>query len=450
VFTAATDTYGVIRTNRVRTPKPSLDGMAYLNDKAPDELAAYQWLNRRIQGIPVILEAHGDSYQDYTRVSMNTGLPTVLGWAYHVFQRAHTWPDINRRKADIQTAYTSDDKDVVAAILEQYHVALVFVGAVERRAYNGGNLENFKQWSDILSPIYENPGVTIFAVNGRFAGAMPVTTIEDIHVKGEEGAPQPQDAPGHLQQPRGVAVTPDGNHRIQEFGPDLAFLRTWGKQGEPPGEFNQPCGVAVAADGTIYVADTWNHRVQAFSPEGKYLREWAAGFYGPRGIAVDTHGSVFVSDTGNNRIVRFSAQGKKEAEWGGKGSGEGQLLEPYGLATDADSNVYVCDNGNARLQAFSRDGVFRAAFPVEGWQSGVFSEPNVTLDKDGLLWLTVPAAKQVRAYDRSGKLMHTITSTSIPGVSFDTPMGIAFDPTAGDLVVTDLGHRLLRIPHVER
>src|SRR5262249_21884945 len=110
LFTGVTGAWGVIHTNRVQTPKPTLDGMAYLRDKAPDELAAYEWLNERIQGIPVLLEAHGDSYQEFTRVSMNTGLPTVLGWGYHVFQRAHGWPDINRRKADIQTAYTSDNK----------------------------------------------------------------------------------------------------------------------------------------------------------------------------------------------------------------------------------------------------------------------------------------------------------------------------------------------------
>ena len=40
--------------------KPTLDGMAYLRLKAPEELAAYEWLNRNIRGIPVVLEAHGD------------------------------------------------------------------------------------------------------------------------------------------------------------------------------------------------------------------------------------------------------------------------------------------------------------------------------------------------------------------------------------------------------
>lgn len=457
VFTTGSGTYAVINTNRVRTERPTLNGMAYLQIKAPDELAAFEWLNKHVQGIPVIMEAHGDSYQDFTRVSMNTGLPTVLGWGYHVFQRAHSWADINRRKADIELAYTSDNKDVVAAILQRYHVALLYVGPVERRTHAGGNLERFKEWNDLLTPVYENPGVTIFAVNGQFKGAMPVTTIETIpSVAGEEV--RVPDAPGRVQQPRGLSVTPDGNvlvcdfgnNRIQLFGPDLNFLKTWGGPGELPGQFKEPGAVAVAQNGDIYVADTWNHRVQAFNREGKYLREWAAAFYGPRGIAVDRQGSVYVADTGNNRVVRFSPTGQKEAEWGGKGNAPGQFVEPTGIFVDSNGTVYVVDNGNGRLQLFTRDGRVASAFPVPGWESKVYSEPHVVVDDKGTIWVTVPGAKEVRAYDRAGNLLKTLKGTSIPGVNFETPMGIGYNPQRKELVIADLDHRVVRIPDAQR
>ena len=455
LFTAGSGAYAVINTDRVRSPKPTLDGMAYLQHKAPDELASYEWLNRNVQGIPVMLEAHGDSYQDFTRVSMNTGLPTVLGWGYHVFQRAHPWPDINRRKADIATVYTTDSKDQVAAILQRYHVAMVYVGALERRTYAGANLERFKEWSDLLTPVYQNAGVTIFAVNGQFAGTMPVTTIEEIpSVAGEEI--KPQDAPGRVQQPRGIAVSPQGevivadfgNNRIQEFASDLKFVRGWGTPGELPGQFKEPAAVAVAPNGDIYVADTWNHRVQVFSKEGKYLREWAAGFYGPRGITVDSKGAVYVADTGNNRIGRFSPSGQKEVEWGAKGSAPGQFLEPVGVVTDASGQVYVADNGNGRLQIFTRDGRPVSQFAVPGWESKVYSEPHIAVDDKGTIWVTVPGAKEIRAYDRTGKLLRTIQGQQIPGVIFDTPMGIAYSPAKHELVIADLDHKVVRIPNV--
>jgi YYY domain-containing protein len=453
LFTAITGTSAVVRTNRVPTPEPTLDGMAYLERTSAYELAAFEWLNRRVQGIPVILEAHGDSYREYTRVSMNTGLPTVLGWAYHVFQRAHPWPEINQRKADIVLAYTTDNKEELATILERYHVAMVFVGQVERRTYGGGNLERFKEWSDVLTPIYENDGVVIFGVNGRFSGGMPVTTIENVEAIGAPEAPRQQDDPGVLFQPRGIAVRGDtvivadfGNHRIQELNTDLKYVRHWGKQGDLPGQFKEPCAVATDSQGLVYVADTWNQRVQVFSGEGKYEREWGAGFYGPRGIAVDAEGDVFVSDTGNNRILRFSSDGKQERAWGSKGEELGSFLEPMGIAVDAAGTVYVCDNGNGRLQMFTRDGQSVGQFPVEGWKSEVFSEPDVVVDDDGRIWVTVPVAKQIRAYDRKGAVLRTITSQSIASVVFATPMGIDYDTVRKRLVVSDLDGRVVGIP----
>jgi sugar lactone lactonase YvrE len=284
---------------------------------------------------------------------------------------------------------------------------------------------------------------------------MPVTTIEDI--KGvaaiAEEAARAQDAAGVLHQPRGLAVGPAGiyvtdfgNHRIQQFDAGLQHLRHWGRQGELPGQFKEPCAVAVGPQGTVYVADTWNQRVQAFAADGKYQGEWAAGFYGPRGVAVDAQGSIFVSDTGNNRIVRFSADGKQEAAWGRKGDEPGTFLEPMGLTVGADGTVYVCDNGNGRVQMFTRDGRATGQFPVEGWRSEVFSEPDVALDGEGNIWVTVPVEKQIRAYDRSGKLLRTISSQTIPSVMFVTPMGIDYDAGQKGLVVADLEGRVFRVP----
>ncbi|GBD26194.1 Serine/threonine-protein kinase PknD [bacterium HR30] len=455
LFTAVTDVMGILRTNRVPTPKPTLDGMAYLRLKAPDEYAAIEWLNRNVKGIPYLLEAHGDAYQEFTRVAMNTGLPTVLGWAYHVYQRAHSWNEINRRKADVTLAYTTEDKDVLAQILERYKVSLVYVGALERRTYAGGNLERFRSWTDLLTPVYQNPGVTIFAVNGRFAGSLPVTTIEEVLPAGtpEAEAPRAPDAPGVLSQPRGVAVAPDGsvvvcdfgNNRMQVFRRDLSFVRTFGRQGELPGQFKEPCGVAVGPKGEIYVADTWNGRVQVFDAEGKYLREFGEALYGPRGIAVDAAGNVFLADTGNNRIVRYSARGEKQVEWGRKGNGPGEFWEPTGIVVDSAGTVFVADNGNGRVQFFQRDGRFLGSFPVRGWESKVFSEPHLTLDARGNLCLTVPGDKEVRCYDRAGKLLLTIRGDGSAGVVFETPMGIAFDAAAGELVITDLENRIVRI-----
>ena len=287
---------------------------------------------------------------------------------------------------------------------------------------------------------------------------LPVRAQANVQSLGRTGAlvaapeltPTASEPLGELRQPRGISLDKDGNilvadfgnHRIQQFSPELRALRQWGTQGDLPGYFKEPGAVAVGPNGDIHVADTWNQRIQVFTPEGKLLRQFGSGMFGPRGVAVDGNGNVFVSDTGNNRILRFSPQGLREAGWGGKGGAVGTFSEPIGIATDAKGNVYVCDNGNGRVQIFSADGKPVKQFAVPGWQSGAWSEPHLVVDPNGLIWLTAPLAKEVRAYDMNGTLKRTISATE---GKFQTPMGIAYDAARKEIVVADLDNKLLRL-----
>jgi YYY domain-containing protein len=445
VFTGATAAVAAVRTQRVATPRPSLDGTAYLDEREPGDAAAIEWLNATVRGTPTVAEAWGDAYGDTARVSMHTGLPTVLGWAYHVHQRAQGWPEIEERKQDLARLYDATDAAAVRQVLERYAVEYVYVGSVERRQYGQDTGERVAAAAaGLLAPVYASPEVTILGTRGRLAAAPPVRPAAPR----ETGPP-----PGRFRQARGVAVADDGtvyvadfdHHRIQKLGPGLEPLAAWGGEGSARGRFKQPCEVAVFGD-EVYVADTWNGRVQVFDRDGGVLRDWGGDFFGPRGLAVGPAGDVYVADTGNHRIRRFDREGREGAGWGRRGSAPGEFLEPVGVAAGPDGQVYVADNGNARLQVFGGDGTFRRAFAVPGWRTEVFSEPKVALDGSGLIWVTVPLAGEVRGYDGEGRLQRTIAGSPPPGGPFSKPLGIAVDPTTGDLLVTDLDDRVVRVP----
>ena len=53
--------YAVVREPRVASPRPTLDGTAYLAGRDPQEAAALEWLDAEVAGTPVIAEAWGDS-----------------------------------------------------------------------------------------------------------------------------------------------------------------------------------------------------------------------------------------------------------------------------------------------------------------------------------------------------------------------------------------------------
>ncbi len=64
---------------------PSLDGMEYMRGLDKGDYNALKWMQENIEGTPVVLEASdiNSSYTYVSRVSTNTGLPTVLGWTGH-------------------------------------------------------------------------------------------------------------------------------------------------------------------------------------------------------------------------------------------------------------------------------------------------------------------------------------------------------------------------------
>ena len=82
-----------------------------------------------------MLEANGDSYSGYERVSAMTGLPTVLGWYVHEWLWRDDTADLNEKSADIESIYISLDVEYVKELLEEYDVSYIFVGSKEREKY---------------------------------------------------------------------------------------------------------------------------------------------------------------------------------------------------------------------------------------------------------------------------------------------------------------------------
>lgn len=111
-----------------------LSGIEFLRDKYSDDYDAVQWFTDNVQGQPVILESDGDSYSDYGRISMATGLPTVAGW------KVHEWlwrsiEQIDARSLDVKSIYEADTAQKARVLIEKYQIEYLIIGKLERDKY---------------------------------------------------------------------------------------------------------------------------------------------------------------------------------------------------------------------------------------------------------------------------------------------------------------------------
>jgi YYY domain-containing protein len=148
----------------------SLDGLTYLktDPASPGDYDAIRWLNANVQGDPVIVEAVGDDYSSYARISAFTGLPTVMGWVGHEYQWRVQWLnnganalEFQRREPDVESIYTATDPNIVLSIMGRYNAEYLYVGPLEYAKYPKSNLHRFSSFMQI---VYNAEGVTIYKV----------------------------------------------------------------------------------------------------------------------------------------------------------------------------------------------------------------------------------------------------------------------------------------------
>lgn len=138
-----------------------LNGLSYFKKQYPSDYAAILWLQKNIQNQPVILEAQGDSYTDYARVSANTGLPTVLGWTVHEWLWRKTYDVPAPRIPEVQTLYESSNLEATQNLIKKYSIEYVFIGDLERQKYTNFNEDKF---NDLGSVVFKNGRTKIYKI----------------------------------------------------------------------------------------------------------------------------------------------------------------------------------------------------------------------------------------------------------------------------------------------
>jgi hypothetical protein len=123
--------------------------------------------------------------------------------------------------------------------------------------------------------VLDSAGVRI-VVNGPDAPAraefsadplleLPAASRDDVSLYRVEG--------GLLLSGGGFVLANSGNHEVLYFGPDGAFERRFGREGDGPGEFRAITWMEATADGGVTLADSRNRRLTTLGPDGMLARE---------------------------------------------------------------------------------------------------------------------------------------------------------------------------------
>ena len=239
---------------------------------------------------------------------------------------------------------------------------------------------------------------------------------------------------------------------------EVEFIREFGGKGEGEGEFAKKMSFAFDRDGGIYIADTENLRIQKLDPDGRFLFEIQGTdpdkflFSNPMDIAVGMDGTIYVvdwitvqvalnpdpigmDDTESPRIFnyapcvhRFDPEGNFVASYPLQdlskrigtleaaapaldAEGNYALIIPQGdtqrsllLMVDAEGRIYVFDNGY--IYKLDADGNPMGTFTTSQPSAGQLSKAvDMTVDREGNLYVVDEAAHRVLKYDRDGKFL---------------------------------------------
>ncbi len=136
-----------------------------------DDYNLIRWLQEHIQGTPVIMEGRADrEYRWEGRISIYTGLPSVVGWNWHQRQQRTFDPMprlVQQRVANVNAFYSTTEISVAWDILRHYDVSYLIVSNLERAYYPREGLAKFDQMVQLglLEVVYQQGVARVYAVN---------------------------------------------------------------------------------------------------------------------------------------------------------------------------------------------------------------------------------------------------------------------------------------------
>ncbi len=213
---------------------------------------------------------------------------------------------------------------------------------------------------------------------------------------------------------------------------------------EGPKMIAKPYGVAFSK-GKFYVVDTIQNNIAIFDlvkETFEILPNKGRGkLKKPINLTIaSNNGNLFVADSFRKEILEYDEMGNFV-----KAYGKELEMKPVDVAVD-DNKIYALDISHSEIKVIDRAsgepaGVIGKA--VEG-QEGLALPTNLSMDKDGFLYVTNSGTGKVVKLDRDGHIVHAFGKLGDSFGEFGRPRGITVDDK-GRILVADASHQNVQI-----
>ena len=258
-----------------------------------------------------------------------------------------------------------------------------------------------------------------------------------------------------LVKPYGVAASPDGLVYVSDTASGRVFVFDAERQAltflgdRQPAKLAKPTGIAVAPSGTVFVADATHNRVFGYSPAGDLVI--AIGHDGelesPAGMAVDGNRQLlYVADAKKHQVFCYSTvDGAAVRTIGRRGGEPGEFNFPTNVSVDKEGRLYVTDTLNFRIQSFDPEGKPLNTFGTLGDTPGSLNRPKgIGVDDEGHIYVADSSFNNFQIFDREGQLLLYVGSVGSGAGEFFLPAGLFID-ARNRVYVVDQGNARVQV-----
>jgi len=202
-----------------------------------------------------------------------------------------------------------------------------------------------------------------------------------------------------------IYVTDTRNNGYAVF--DLVSGKFKVVHGSGGGKLQKPINIAIDTNGDKYITDTERNQVLVFNAADEYVRAYGTKKqFKPSDVALRGD-ELYVVDVQHHVVhVLDKRSGKTIRKIGKPGSKPGEFFQPTNITVSRDGNLFVTDTGNYRVQEFTPKGKFVRTYGQVGTRLGDFARPKgVAIDRENRLYVVDAAFENVQIFDREGKLL---------------------------------------------